>query len=330
LVPEKILIVDDEFAARTALTALLRREGYDVRETSDGAAALAESADFRPDLILLDIVMPGISGFEVCRRIKAAPETRLTPIILITGLSATADRINGINAGADDLLSKPIDFNELLARTRSLLRLKQFTDELENAENVLFSLAQSIEARDPYTLGHCERLANMSARLAEKLGLPEEEIKALRRAGIVHDIGKVVVPDAILLKPGPLSPEETEVMRKHPVVGERICAPLKAFRLVLPIIRHHHEKHDGSGYPDRLRNGEIPLTAAILQLADVYDALTTDRPYRKASASDVGLQIMEDEAALGWWDRDLFDAFRDMIRDGHAAPPATVRKGAAH
>ncbi len=328
--PEKILIVDDEFSARTALAALLRRQGYEVRETSSGAGALSESAAFQPDLILLDIVMPGISGFEVCRQIKAAPETRLTPIILITGLSATADRINGINAGADDLLSKPIDFNELLARTRSLLRLKQFTDELENAENVLFSLAQSIEARDPYTLGHCERLANMSARLAEKLGLPEEEIKALRRAGIVHDIGKVVVPDAILLKPGPLSPEEIEVMRKHPVVGERICAPLKAFRLVLPIIRHHHEKHDGSGYPDGLRNGEIPITAAILQLADVYDALTTNRPYRKASPSDVGLQIMEDEAALGWWDRSLFDAFRDMIRNGHAAPRVSLRKGAAH
>ena len=328
-VPERILIVDDEFAARTALTALLRREGYDVRETADGTAALAESAAFRPDLILLDIVMPGISGFEVCRRIKAAPETRLTPIILITGLSATADRINGINAGADDLLSKPIDFNELLARTRSLLRLKQFTDELENAESVLLSLANSIEARDPYTMGHCERLSNMSACLAEKLGLPEEEIKALRRAGIVHDIGKVVVPDAILLKPGPLSPEEIIVMRKHPVVGERICAPLKTFRLVLPIIRHHHEKHDGSGYPDGLRNGEIPLTAAILQLADVYDALTTNRPYRNASPSDVALQIMEDEAALGWWDRGLFDAFRDMIRDNQSAHPVTLRGRAA-
>ncbi|HTW22859.1 MAG TPA: HD domain-containing phosphohydrolase [Candidatus Baltobacteraceae bacterium] len=327
--PERILIVDDEFAARTALTALLRREGYDVRETADGAAALAESAAFRPDLILLDIVMPGISGFEVCRRIKAAPETRLTPIILITGLSATADRINGINAGADDLLSKPIDFNELLARTRSLLRLKQFTDELENAESVLLSLANSIEARDPYTLGHCERLSNMSAMLAEKLGLPEEEITALRRAGIVHDIGKVVVPDAILLKPGPLSPEEIVIMRKHPVVGERICAPLRTFRLVLPIIRHHHEKHDGSGYPDGLRNGEIPLTAAILQLADVYDALTTNRPYRNASPSEVALQIMEDEAELGWWDRGLFEAFREMIRDGHAAAPVPLRRGAA-
>jgi putative two-component system response regulator len=316
---ERILIVDDESVARMALATLLRREGFDVRDVSDGAAALAECASFRPDLILLDILMPGVDGFEVCRRIKATPETRLTPVVLITGLSATEDRIKGINAGADDFLSKPIDFNELLARTRSLLRLKQFTDELENAEGVLFSLAQSIEARDPYTSGHCERLAEMSTRMGEKLGLPEEDIKALRRAGTVHDIGKVVVPDAILLKPGPLSAAETETMRKHPVVGERICAPLRTFRLVLPIIRHHHERHDGSGYPDGLRGDEIPLTASILQLADVYDALTTDRPYRKASPSEVALQIIDKEASRGWWNRKLFDDFRAMIGNGYAA-----------
>jgi putative two-component system response regulator len=316
---EKILIVDDENGARTALATLLRREKFEVRDVHDGVAALAECASFRPDLILLDIMMPGVDGFEVCRRIKATPETRLTPVVLITGLSDTEDRIQGINAGADDFLSKPIDFNELLARTRSLLRLKQFTDELENAEGVLFSLAQSIEARDPYTSGHCERLAEMSTRLGEKLGLPDEDIKALRRAGTVHDIGKVVVPDAILLKPGPLSPDEIVTMRKHPVVGERICAPLRTFGLVLPIIRHHHERHDGSGYPDGLRGSEIPLTASILQLADVYDALTTDRPYRKASPPEVALKIMDDEAALGWWDRKLLDEFREMVGNGYAA-----------
>src|SRR5579862_4822738 len=314
---ERILIVDDEMAARTALATLLRREGFEVRDASDGPSALAACATFRPDLILLDIVMPGMDGFEVCRRIKAAPETRLTPVVLITGLTATEDRIKGINAGADDFLCKPIDLNELLARCRSLLRLKQITDELENAESVLFSLAYSIEARDPYTRGHCERLAGMSTRLGEKVGLPDEYIKALRRAGIVHDIGKVVVPDAILLKPGPLSEAEIEVMRKHPVVGERICAPLRTFRLVLPIIRHHHERHDGSGYPDGLRGDEIPITAAILQLADVYDALTTDRPYRKASRWDEALQIMDDEAKMGWWDRNLFDNFRGMVAEMH-------------
>src|SRR6202451_2369941 len=291
--PEKILIVDDETATRAALEMLLHREGFEVRDASSGGAALTECASFRPDLILLDVMMPGVDGLEVCRRIKATPETRLTPVVLITGLSETEDRIKGINSGADDFLSKPIDFNELLARTRSLLRLKQYTDELENAEGVLFSLAQSIEARDPYTSGHCERLAEVSSRLGEKLGLPDEDIKALRRAGIVHDIGKIVVPDAILLKPGPLSTDETETMRKHPVVGERICAPLRTFRLVLPIIRHHHERHDGSGYPDGLRGDEIPLSAAILQLADVYDALTTNRPYRMASLPDIALRIME-------------------------------------
>ena len=212
---DRILIVDDESSARAALELLLRREGFEVTCATNGESALAECAAFRPDLILLDIVMPGMDGFEVCRRIKATPEGRLTPVVLITGLSATEDRIKGINAGADDFLSKPIDINELLARTRSLLRLKQYTDELENAESVLLSLAYSIEARDPYTRGHCERLAEMSSQLGERLGLPEEHIKALRRAGIVHDIGKVIIPDAILLKPGPLSPEEAELMQKH-------------------------------------------------------------------------------------------------------------------
>jgi putative two-component system response regulator len=315
--PTRILIVDDESSSRSALEVLLRREGYDVHDVSDGADALAECTAFRPDLILLDVLMPGMSGFEVCKRIKATRETRLTPVVLITGLTATEDRIKGIESGADDFLSKPIDFNELLARTRSLLKLKQYTDEMENAESVLFSLALSIEARDPYTRGHCDRLAEVSVRLGERLGISEEHLKALRRGGVVHDIGKVVVPDAILLKPGPLSAEEREVMRKHPVVGERICAPLRVLRLVLPIIRHHHERFDGSGYPDHLSGGEIPLTARIMQLADVYDALTTDRPYRKADPSEVALEIMANEAKRGWWDRDLLDAFQQMIREGY-------------
>lgn len=315
----KILIVDDESSARGALEVLLRREGFEVREVHDGHSALDECATFRPDLILLDIVMPGMDGFEVCRRIKNTPETRLTPVVLITGLSDTEDRINGINAGADDFLSKPIDFGELLARIWSLLKLKQYTDELENAETVLFTLALSIEARDPYTRGHCERLAQMSSRLGMRLRLQDEDIKALRWAGIVHDVGKVAVPDSILLKPGPLTPEEIVVMRKHSEVGEKICAPLRAFRLVLPIIRHHHEKRDGSGYPDGLSGEAIPLTARILQLADVYDALTTDRPYRTAVPSEAALSLMDEEAVRGWWDVELFNTFREMIREGKPA-----------
>lgn len=326
---ERILIVDDEAAARTALATLLRRQGYQVRDAASGEEAIAECTAFRPDLILLDIVMPGLSGFEVCRQIKATPETRLTPIVLITGLSQTGDRIEGINAGADDFLSKPLDFNELLARTRSLLRLKHYTDELENAEAVLVSLAASIEARDPYTRGHCERLAAMSVPLGEALGLDDDQIKALRLAGTVHDIGKVVVPDAILLKPGPLSPEEFRVMQKHSAAGERICAPLRTFEYVLPIIRYHHEKHNGSGYPDGLCGEEIPLTARILQLADVYDALTTDRVYRKAVSSAAALELMEHEAGRGWWDRELFGTFRDMVVAPHRSSELAVARGPA-
>lgn len=318
----KILIVDDESSARFALELLLRREGFDVREVHDGKSALVECATFRPDVILLDVVMPGIDGFEVCRQIKSTPETRLTPVVLITGLSATEDRIKGINAGADDFLSKPLDFSELLARTRSLLRLKHYTDELENAETVLFTLARSIEARDPYTHGHCERLAQMASGLGERLGLEEDAIKALRWAGIVHDVGKVAVPDAILLKPGPLTPEEIHVMRKHSEAGERICAPLRSFRQVLPIIRHHHEKRDGSGYPDGISGDAIPLTARILQLADVYDALTTNRPYRMAVDSESAVAEMEQEAIRGWWDQELFAAFKKMIRETRSTVPA--------
>src|SRR5271168_2355588 len=327
---EKILIVDDESGARAALEFLLRREGFEVRDAADGEEAVAECATFRPDLILLDILMPGMSGLEVCRRIKATPETRLTPVVLITGLTETEDRIKGLNAGADDLLSKPIDFNELLARTRSLLRLKLYTDELENAEAVLFSLAHSIEARDPYTRGHCERLAEMSARMGERLGIPEDQIKALRRAGVVHDIDKVAVPDSILLKPGPLTEDETKVMQKHPVVGERICAPLKTFRLVLPIIRHHHEKYDGSGYPDGLVGDAIPLTARVLQLSDVYDALTTDRPYKVAFAPEVALDLMDEECERGWWDRQLLTVFRQMILEGQAELTPTIYRKAVN
>jgi len=231
----------------------------------------------------------------------------------VTGLTDSGDRIRGIECGADDFLSKPINKEELLARVRSLLRLKQFTDELENAETVLFSLALSIEAKDPYTEGHCDRLSKYSVALAERLNLPDELRVALRRAGTVHDIGKVAVPEHILLKPGPLTPEEWKVMKQHPLVGERICAPLKSFRHVLPVIRHHHEKLDGSGYPDGLKGEEIPLTARILQTVDIYDALTTSRPYRKALSSKETFTLMREEVERGWWDDSLVDELEALV-----------------
>ena len=308
-----ILVADDNWANLELLSGLLQVEGYEVVSVIDGEQALQTLRSRPIDLLLLDVRMPKLSGLAVCREVKSNPDTRFIPVIIVTASTDGADRIAGIECGADDFLNKPVVREELRARVRSLLRLKQFTDELESAETVLFSLALSIEAKDPYTEGHCNRLSRYSVALAERLNLPDELRVALRRAGTVHDIGKVAVPEHILLKPGPLTPEEWKVMREHPVVGERICSPLKSFRHVLPIIRYHHEKLDGSGYPDGLKGEEIPLTARILQAVDIYDALTTSRPYRKALSPKETFTIMRKEVELGWWDGALVDELEALV-----------------
>jgi putative two-component system response regulator len=311
--PQKILIVDDDIANCELLESVLETSGFSVVCAGDGQQALIEFERTSPDLVLLDVQMPILDGFEVCRKLKSHPRTRLTPVVLVTALFATEDRVRGLEAGADDFLIKPVDRSELLARVRSLLSLKAFTDELEQAESVLFSLAQSIEGKDPYTEGHCQRLSDYSSYLGERMGLPLQQITALRRAGVVHDIGKIAVPDAILLKPAKLTTEEFKVMQQHPLVGERICSPLKSFRLVLPIIRHHHEKLNGTGYPDGLKGDNIPLTARILQIVDVFDALTTLRPYKRALSVSETLEIMDDEVKKGWWDPNIFSQFKGLV-----------------
>jgi putative two-component system response regulator len=313
-----ILVADDRSSNRELLEELLTAEGFKVVSVSNGAAALEQLSVAPIDLVLLDVMMPQLTGFQACERIKSNPDTYLIPVILITALSDKQDRIEGIKSGADDFLTRPVDRTELLARVRSLLQLKLRTDELERAESVLFTLARSIEGKDPYTHGHCERLAEYSARLGGQLNLPEEQLVALRRAGIVHDVGKVAIPDAILLKPGSLTPDEWTIIREHSVIGERICAPLKSFRLVLPIIRHHHEKLDGSGYPDKLRGDAIPVAARVLQIVDVYDALTTERSYKKAFSITEALEIMKQEVSKGWWDPHIFDQFERLVRSSSA------------
>ncbi|MGA7921957.1 MAG: HD domain-containing phosphohydrolase [Candidatus Acidiferrales bacterium] len=308
-----ILVADDTEANLELLEGLLTAAGYHVVCVRNGDHALKTVLEGSVDLALLDVVMPGRTGFSACQQIKSNPRTRLIPVVLVTGLSDTDDRIRGIDCGADDFLSKPVNKHELLARVRSLLRLKSFTDELDNAETVVFSLATSIEAKDPYTEGHCERLSDYSVALAERIGLPEELKVALRRGGVVHDVGKVAVPEHILLKPGPLTEAEWKIMKQHPVIGEKICSPLKSFRLVVPIIRHHHEKLDGSGYPDGLKGEQIPITARVLQAVDIYDALTTHRPYRRAAAPEEAIAMMRTEAKRGWWDGSLLDELEKLV-----------------
>src|SRR3984957_4185224 len=313
-----ILVADDQAANRELVEELLTTQGFKVLTVSDGADVIEELIRSQGDLVLMDVMMPRLTGFQACEKIKNNPDTYLIPVILVTALSDKQDRIEGIRVGADDFLSRPVDRTELLARVRSLLKLKQRTDELERAESVLFSLARSIEGKDPYTHGHCERLSDYSVRLGEHLGLSEDQLVALRRAGIVHVVGKIAVPDASLLKSGRLTTDEWIIIREHSVVGERICAPLKSFRFVLPIIRHHHEKFDGSGYPDGLRGDAIPVTARVLQIVDVYDALTTDRPYKKAFSVTDAFQTMKEEVAKGWWDPHIFDQFERLVRIGAA------------
>jgi putative two-component system response regulator len=276
------------------------------------------------DLIVIDLVMPGMSGAELCRHIKANRQNQLTPILMLTNVGGSENEIEGIAAGADEFLTKPLHPEVVRTRVRAMLRNKAAIDSLEEAETILFALAQAVEARDAYTGGHCQRLADYSVALGEALGLEEEQLIALHRGGYLHDIGKVSIPDAVLFKQGPLSEEEWVIMRSHTVTGEDICRPMKTLDPVLPIIRHHHEKWDGTGYPDGLAGEEIPLLARILQIADVYDALTTARPYKPAHSEEDTFRIMEEEANLGWRDLELLALFQEICANSPFGETARV------
>ena len=309
----RVLVVEDNPNTMTLMRELLSSRGYEVIAVQDAAHAEAEILQRVPDLVLSDVVMPGKSGYELCRELKEDPATRLVPIVLVTGLSEREDRVRGIEAGADDFLSKPIFPEELFARVKSLLKLKEYTDELETAESVLCTLGLSVESRDPYTEGHCERLAENASNLGRHVHLHEEEIVALRRGGYLHDLGKIAVPDEVLKKGANLTLEEWEIMKLHPITGENICRPLKSLRLVLPVIRSHHEHFDGSGYPDGLEGRDIPLLARILQVVDVYDALRTARPYKPALTHEQAAITMRHEAQAGLWDEELVVEFFSML-----------------
>src|SRR5277367_800713 len=309
----RILVVDDQPSIAGLMSQLLSTRGYEVITASSAEQAEVEVRRQLPDLILSDVMMPGKSGYEFCRGLKDNPATRLIPFVLITGLSDSGDKVRGIDAGADDFLNKPVLAEELIARVRSLLRLKDFTDELETADSVLCTLGLIVEGRDPYTEGHCERLALHAPELGRQLGLDEDSIVALKRGGYLHDLGKIAVPDEILKKGTNLAPEDGVIMKMHPITGENICRPLRSRRLVLPIIRHHHEHSDGSGYPDGLLAPDIPVLPRILQVVDVYDALRTARSYKQPLTHDQAAQTMREEARRGLWDAELVAEYFSML-----------------
>lgn len=311
-----VLVIDDEAVVRKSLISALRYLNYEVIEADCGEAGLSLAIDHQPDVIISDISMPGMDGFELCQWLKSDPETRLIPIVFLTGDKGREARLEGLEAGASDFLTKPCDFVELEARVRNLVAFRRLTQDLDSAEEMFFAIAKIVEARDPCTGDHCERLAGLAVRLGAYLGLDEEDLVTLKRGAYLHDVGKIAIPDEVLLKPGPLTAEEWEIMRSHVDHGSRICSQLLTFRPVKPIIRHHHEKYNGSGYPDGLKGEEIPYLARVFQVVDVYDALTNDRVYRTAMSMDSALDILADEVERGWWDPAIVAAFAHMMRMG--------------
>ncbi len=313
LIKPKILIVDDEDMNIKLLEAILFDKGYEIIVAHDGLEALEKIFQIPFDLILLDIRLPKLNGLDVCRQVKANEKTRLIPIILISALDELVDKIMGIDAGAEEYMVKPIEKIELLAKIKHLIKVKRLNDHLESVENVILTLARTVEERDAYTKGHADRVANYAYNLAKEIHLSDEELEIIKKGGILHDIGKIGIRDSVLNKPGKLTDEEFEIIKEHPARGYGICLALeKTMAGILPIVRHHHEKLDGSGYPDGLKGQQINTHVRIMSIGDVFDALVTDRPYRTGMSVEKAYQIMREEANKGWWDKDLLEKFIKM------------------
>jgi putative two-component system response regulator len=312
----RILVVDDDARIRALLQRILAKDGHTIETAENGIAALAAIERSAPDVILSDVTMPGMDGFELCQRLKLNVATRLIPVVLVTGLADRDNRLKGVEIGADEFLTKPVDPQELRARVRSLMRLKRYTDDLDSAASIIMALAVMVEARDGYTEGHCHRMANYATALGRSLGLGHDDLQALHRGGFLHDIGMLAIPDAVLRRPGRLEPEEFELVKSHTLIGDQLCGNLRSLQSVRPIVRYHHERYDGSGYPDGLRGDNIPLLAQIISIVDVYDAVTTQRPYQDASSVEDAVNLLRQQTDCGWRNSKLVETFVEVVRSG--------------
>ncbi|MEC4984033.1 MAG: response regulator [Oscillatoria sp. PMC 1068.18] len=312
----KILIVDDRAYSRMTAVAMLSAEDYEIVEAESGTKAIEAAINSHPDLILLDLMMPQMDGIDVCRELKQNEQTQAIPVILTTVSQERRSRQSALDAGADDVLAKPLDRLQLLARTKTLIDQKRLKEDLSETEQVLFSIARAIENRDSQTSSledSCAKLTALAQGFGKFLQLSREDIQNLMSAAQLHDIGKVAIPDSVLLKQGELTPEEREIVKQHVLIGEQICQPLRNLRGVLPIIRHHHERWDGSGYPDNLVGNEIPWLAQVFQIIDIYDALTRKRSYKKTYTSAQALEIITEETRNGWRNPVLTEKFKSFI-----------------
>jgi putative two-component system response regulator len=322
--PFRVLIVDDEPAQRALEREILEPPRYLTTEACNGLEALDLITRHDFDAVVLDKRMPGMDGEEVCRRIRDELGEAMLPIIMVTGSSTSEILPAGLRAGATDFIRKPYNADEFAARVESAINRKRLTDQLDSAEAVLFALARMVEAKDGDTGDHCTRLAHLSVRFGHELGLDAEQILALRRGGVLHDIGKLGIPERVLLKPGALNEAEWQVMRTHTVIGERLCSALKSFKLTVQIIRSHHERWDGSGYPDGTRGNDIPLLARVFQICDIFDALSHARPYKPSLPHAEVVRIMQEETARGWRDPELMRIFLAMLERDAATFDQTI------
>jgi putative two-component system response regulator len=317
---QRILLVDDEPAMRLLVKSILGELGCAFEEAGDGRQALDMIAARPPDLVISDVTMPGVDGYGLCKRLKGDPRTRLIPIVMISALSELPDRVKALELDADDYLSKPFNSIQLQARVRSLLRGKRYTDELENAAAVLQGIAAVVEKRDAYVGNHCLNVELWANRVGLKMGLQGEALAHLRLGAALHDLGKIGVDDAVLRKAGKLDEDEWAIMRRHPLIGADLLAPMRTLAGVLPLVRHHHERLDGSGYPDGLKSGAIPLEVRILSVVDIFEALISRRPYKEPMPTDKALRILGEEAAKGWWDPQVVGCLAEILGAAEGAP----------
>jgi len=324
-----VVVVDDSDVAAEVLRRQLVADGYGVEVASDGPSGIETIHRVAPDVVLLDVAMPGMDGLEVCRRLKSHPATCLTPVVLVATLDDREDRLRGAEAGADDFLAKPVDLERLRARLRALIRAKHVTDELDSVDAVMLNLARTVDARDQSTKGHCDRVAAYASAIGVELALSPEEMVTLHRGALLHDVGKVGVPDAILLKFGRLTDAEFEAMKRHTMLGDQICTDFRALRDVRGIVRWHHERRDGSGYPDGLTGARIPLLAQVVGVADVFDAMTTARPYKPALSFRDAVAVLRDEAARGQRNATLVEILVGLHDNGELQRAIAASKNSA-